>query len=516
MIELSHTAEKTVKRYLHKTARKEKNMSTKMYVNGSDRKGHINPEIYGHFSEHLGRCIYNGIYVGEDSSIPNTKGIRNDIVEAFKNIKMPVLRWPGGCFADEYHWKDGIGEKSQRKKMINTHWGGVTEDNSFGTHEFFNFCEMVGCEPYLSGNLGSGTVQEMSEWIEYITSDNDSPMTQLRKKNGREKPWKLKYLGVGNENWGCGGNMSPEQYSALYKQYQTYCRNYGANQLYKVACGPNGDDYNWTKVITENITPNHTNAVSLHYYTVPKGKWEDKGNATGFTDEEYYITLEKTWYMETLVKRHCDILNVNNPENNIKLVVDEWGTWYNVEEGTNPGFLFQQNTMRDAMVASINLNIFNSHCDRISMANLAQAVNVLQALILTEGERMILTPTYHVFDLYKNHQNAELCYSSIEDEKQEGYNLPVISQSVSVNSDNEMTLTVSNCSLTECRTIEADIRGFSFDSVRARILSAESNAHNTFDEPENVTITEFDKVTKIDSGITFTLPPCSVAEIILS
>ena len=186
-----------------------------MYVNGSDRKGHINPEIYGHFSEHLGRCIYNGIYVGEDSSIPNTNGIRNDIVEAFRNIRMPVLRWPGGCFADEYHWKDGIGEKSQRKKMINTHWGGVTEDNSFGTHEFFDFCEMVGCEPYLSGNLGSGTVREMSEWIEYITSDNDSPMTQLRKKNGREKPWKLKYLGVGNESWGCGGNMSPEQYSAL-------------------------------------------------------------------------------------------------------------------------------------------------------------------------------------------------------------------------------------------------------------------------------------------------------------
>lgn len=515
MLKSVHTARNAVCRILHKTARKEKAMSTKMYVNGSDRKGHINPEIYGHFSEHLGRCIYNGIYVGEDSSIPNTNGIRNDIVEAFKNIKMPVLRWPGGCFADEYHWKDGIGEKSQRKKMINTHWGGVTEDNSFGTHEFFGFCEMVGCEPYLSGNLGSGTVQEMSEWIEYITSDNDSPMTQLRKKNGREKPWKLKYLGVGNESWGCGGNMSPEQYSALYRQYQTYCRNYGDNHLYKVACGPSADDYNWTKVITENIKPCHTNAVSLHYYTLPTGNWGDKGNATGFSEDEYYKTLEKTWYMETLVKRHCDILNVNNPENNIKLVVDEWGTWYNVEEGTNPGFLFQQNTMRDAMVASINLNIFNSHCDRISMANLAQAVNVLQALILTEGERMILTPTYHVFDLYKNHQNAELCYSSIADEKQEGYNFPVISQSVSVNSDNEMTITASNCSLSESKTIEADICGFEFNSVRARLLSGNAGAHNTFDEPENVTIADFDGVTKNERGITFTLPPCSVAEIIL-
>ena len=482
----------------------------------ADRGTQIIPkEIYGQFAEHLGTCIYGGLWVGEDSPIPNIQGYRTDVFNALKELRVPVLRWPGGCFADEYHWMDGIGPREQRPKMVNNNWGGTIEDNSFGTHEFFDFCEMVGCEPYLSGNLGSGTVQEMSEWIEYITSDNDSPMTQLRKKNGREKPWKLKYLGVGNESWGCGGNMSPEQYSALYRQYQTYCRNYGDNHLYKVACGPSADDYNWTKVITENIKSCHTNAVSLHYYTLPTGNWGDKGNATGFSEDEYYKTLEKTWYMETLVKRHCDILNVNNPENNIKLVVDEWGTWYNVEEGTNPGFLFQQNTMRDAMVASINLNIFNSHCDRISMANLAQAVNVLQALILTEGERMILTPTYHVFDLYKNHQNAELCYSSIADERQEGYDLPVISQSVSVNCDNEMTITVSNCSLSESKTIEADICGFEFNSVRARLLSGNAGAHNTFDEPENVTIADFDGVTKNERGITFTLPPCSVAEIIL-
>ena len=491
-------------------------MNAKMYINARDIKSRINPEIYGHFSEHLGRCIYNGIYVGEDSTIPNTKGIRNDITEAFRNIKMPVLRWPGGCFADEYHWKDGIGEKSQRKKMINTHWGGVTEDNSFGTHEFFDMCELIGCEPYLSGNLGSGSVQELSEWIEYITFGGVSPMADLRRKNGREKPWKLKYLGIGNESWGCGGNMTPEFYSELYRQYQTYCRNYDGNQLYKVACGPNADDYNWTKVIMEKIKPWHTNAISLHYYTIPSRNWEDKGNATGFTDDVYYKTLERTWYMDTLIKRHCDIMNVNDPENKIKLIVDEWGTWYNVEEGTNPGFLFQQNTMRDAMVASINLNIFNAHSDRVAMANLAQAVNVLQALILTEGERMVLTPTYHIFDLYKNHQGANLCYSSIEDIRQDGYDLPVISQSVSINDKNEMTLTLSNCSLSESVSVDTDICGFEFSGTKARILTGKPDAHNTFDEPNAVKICDFSEVIKTDRGIRFTLPPCSAVEIILS
>ena len=491
-------------------------MNAKMYINARDIKSRINPEIYGHFSEHLGRCIYNGIYVGEDSTIPNTKGIRNDITEAFRNIKMPVLRWPGGCFADEYHWKDGIGEKSQRKKMINTHWGGVTEDNSFGTHEFFDMCELIGCEPYLSGNLGSGSVQELSEWIEYITFGGVSPMADLRRKNGREKPWKLKYLGIGNESWGCGGNMTPEFYSELYRQYQTFCRNYDGNQLYKVACGPSADDYNWTKVIMEKIKPWHTNAISLHYYTIPSGNWGDKGNATGFTDDEYYKTLEKTLYMDTLIKRHSDIMNVYDPENKIKLIVDEWGTWYNVEEGTNPGFLFQQNTMRDAMVASINLNIFNAHSDRVAMANLAQAVNVLQALILTEGERMVLTPTYHIFDLYKNHQGANLCYSSIEDIRQDGYDLPVISQSVSVNEKNEMTLTLSNCSLSESVSVDTDICGFEFSGTKARILTGKPDAHNTFDEPDAVKISDFSEVIKTDRGIRFTLPPCSAVEIILS
>ena len=487
----------------------------KLFINTADKKSRIAPEIYGHFSEHLGRCIYDGIYVGENSSIPNTNGMRNDVVAAFKNIKMPVLRWPGGCFADEYHWRDGIGEKSQRKKMINTHWGGVIENNSFGTHEFFELCEQIGCEPYISGNLGSGSVQEMSEWIEYMTFDGVSPMAELRRKNGREKPWKLRYFGIGNESWGCGGNMTPEYYADLYRRYETYCRNYGENRLYKVACGPSANDYNWTKVITEKIKPWHADAISLHFYTIPTGDWGKKGSATEFTEGEYYKTLESTWYMDELITKHCEIMSANDPEKKIGLIVDEWGVWCDVEPGTNPGFLYQQNSMRDAVLASINLNIFNAHSDRVVMANLAQAVNVLQSLILTEGERMVLTPTYHVFDLYKEHQGNTLCYSYIENERIDGYSLPELSQSVSLDENGGMVITVSNCSLEKSEEIRAIIPEYDFSAVTAHILSADPCEHNTFDNPENVTIRPLDNVQRTESGISFTLPPCSVARIIL-
>ncbi|MGN0598110.1 MAG: alpha-N-arabinofuranosidase [Ruminiclostridium sp.] len=480
----------------------------KLIVNALNLKSRINKEIYGHFSEHLGRCIYNGIYVGENSPIPNTKGIRNDIIEALKQIRIPVLRWPGGCFADDYHWMDGIGEKSQRKKLVNNHWGGVIEDNSFGTHEFMDLCEMLGCEPYVAGNLGSGTVKEMSDWVEYMTSDNVSPMADLRRKNGREKPWKLKYFGIGNENWGCGGNMRPEYYADLYRQYQTYCRNYSGNELYKVACGPNADDYNWTDKLLEIVKPWHTKAISLHYYTVPTGNWESKGKATVFSDEEYYSTICKTMYMDELITRHTEIMSRHDPKHEIGLIVDEWGTWYDVEEGTNPGFLYQQNTMRDAIVAAINLNIFNSHSDRVVMANIAQCVNVLQSVILTEGERMVKTPTYHVFDMYKEHQDAMLADSFVDDKR----GLPDISQSVSVK-DGKMHITISNASLTEEKEIETLITGFDFDKAEGQILTNEVHAHNTFDEPENVVIKDFDAVIKTENGIKFTIPPCSVVAI---
>ncbi len=479
-----------------------------MTVNAFDRQAHINPEIYGHFSEHLGRCIYKGIYVGENSPIPNTDGVRNDIIDAFKKIKMPVLRWPGGCFADEYHWRDGIGEKSSRPKMINTHWGGVTEDNSFGTHEFFSLCEKIGCQPYLAGNLGSGTVEELADWIEYITFDGVSPLAEERKRNGREKPWKLKYLGIGNENWGCGGNMSPEYYADEYRRYQTYCRNFSGNELYKIACGPNGDDYSWTDSLLEGVKDWHARAISLHYYTVPTGDWSNKGSATEFTDEEYYQTISSTLRIEQLIKKHSAIMLKHS--DNMKLVVDEWGCWYDVEPGTNPGFLYQQNTMRDAIVAACNLNIFNRHSDIICMANLAQAVNVLQALILTEGEKLVKTPTYHVFDMFKTHQGGELVYSHVENYEKNG--IPAVSQSVSVGEDGSMTITLANCTLDDDIEIEIGLNGFSYTKAEGTILTGEVHAHNDFDNSEAVKPEKY----SIGDGLRVVLPKCSVVTVILS
>ena len=483
-----------------------------MVINADDRLGHISPEIYGHFSEHLGRCIYNGIYVGENSPIPNTDGIRNDIIEAFRNIKAPVFRWPGGCFAEEYHWQDGIGEKALRRKIVNTNWGGVTEDNSFGTHEFMRFCELVGCKPYINGNVGSSSVREMSEWIEYMTSDAESPLTEQRKKNGRAEPWKLEYLGVGNENWGCGGNMRPEHYADVYKRYQTFCRNYSGNRLYRIACGPSSADYNWTEVMMKNLDSNNVDAIDLHYYTMPV--WPEMESATDFDDELYYKTIASANFSDELITRHSEIMNRYDPEKKIGLVIGEWGCWHKVEEGTNPGFLYQQNTMRDAIVAAIELNVFNRHSDRVVMANLAQAVNVLQSVILTEGGKMIKTPTYHVFDLFKTHQNNEAVYCYTQNENMsEGKNTPMISVSASVN-EKSMTVTVANCSLTEEAAVECSIFGFKASSVSCRILTNEAHSYNDFDCPDRVSITEHTAVIK-DNVLKLNIPPCAVVECVV-
>ena len=488
----------------------------KMLINTDDKQGHINREIYGNFSEHLGRCIYNGIYVGEDSDIPNIHGLRKDIIDALKNIKLPVLRWPGGCFADEYHWKDGIGDKNDRKKIINTNWGGVVEDNSFGTHEFMELCELIGCEPYIAGNVGSGTVRELSEWVEYMTFDGVSPMADLRKKNGHEQAWKLKYLGIGNENWGCGGHMTPEYYADQYKQFANFCKNYNDNKLYKIACGPNASDYNWTEVMMKKLgRPGEwfADGLSLHFYTVPD--WNNKGYATEFDRDGYYDVLSAAGYIDELITRHSEIMNRYDPDGSVALIVDEWGTWYDVEKGTNPGFLYQQNTMRDAMVAAISLNSFNRHCKRVKMANIAQAVNVLQAVILTEGEMMIKTPTYHVFDLFKDHQDGDAvyCYSQNENMK-EGRNTPMISSSASVK-DGVLTLTVANCGLDDDVDIVCELSGIAPSKASARILTGDVHDHNTFDDPEKVIISDYDA--RIDEGkLKIKLPACSVAEVRLS
>lgn len=489
----------------------------KLYVNPKVKKGHINPELQGHFSEHLGRCIYEGIYVGENSDIPNVNGMRTDMVEALKEIQVPVLRWPGGCFADEYHWKDGIGPKESRKKMINTHWGGVVEDNSFGTHEFMELCRQLGCKTYVNGNVGSGTVQEMSEWVEYMTFEGVSPMADLRKANGREEAWTVDYFGVGNENWGCGGNMRPEYYGDLYRRYQTYVRNYNPDKpIAKIACGANADDYQWTDRVLKTAFDHgfgFMNGLSLHYYTLPTGDWNKKGSATDFDEKSWYRTLKATMKMKELIKRHGAIMDQYDPDKKIGMMIDEWGTWYDVEPGTNPGFLYQQNTMRDALVAGINLNLFNKNCDRVKMANIAQMVNVLQAVLLTDGEKMIKTPTWYAFNLYKYHQDAELVESDLETKEvglEDDYRIPNLTESVSLGKDGKLHVTLTNASLTEGAEIEMVLAETEVKSVKGTVLTGDMKAHNTFDAPDVVQTAEFGAVSANGGTVRFTAPACSV------
>lgn len=493
----------------------------KYLINPNEKIATINKDIYGHFSEHLGRCIYEGIYVGEDSKIPNVNGMRCDVVNALREMGIPVLRWPGGCFADEYHWKDGIGKKSERKKMINTHWGGVVEDNSFGTHEYFELCRQLGCDTYVNANVGSGSVKEMSEWVEYMTFDGVSPMAELRKKNGSEKPFKLKYLGVGNESWGCGGNMDPEYYGCLYKQYNTFCRDYDSNKhIKRIACGPNAGDYHWTKVVTDKVK-RYADALSLHYYTLPTGKWDHKGSATVFDKNEYNSTICKAYYIDELIKNHLAMMQSVQPNGNLKLIVDEWGTWYDVEPGTNPGFLYQQSTMRDAIVAALTLNIFNKHADKVIMANIAQTVNVLQSVILTDGEKMVKTPTYYVFKMYKEHQNNTLIGSYITSENIESKNdgnkqFPQLIESASTDENGTIYSTITNTSSAKSAKIKCQIADTRVDSIYAEIISGECHDKNDFVNQNKVKTVEFTDYKKLKDGFTAVIPACSVVKFVVN
>jgi len=488
----------------------------RMTLNADIKRGKISKNIYGHFAEHLGRCIYEGFWVGKDSPIPNTDGIRDDVVEALRKAKVPVLRWPGGCFADEYHWRDGIGPYEKRPKTINVHWGGVVENNHFGTHEYFKLCELLGADAYIAGNVGSGTVRELREWIEYITFDGDSWLANLRRANGREKPWKLPFVGIGNENWGCGGNMRPEYYADLFRQYATYVRNFSGNKVYKIACGPSDSNYRWTEVLMREAG-RYMDGLSLHYYTVP-GTWQKKGSATRFDEGEWFVTLKKALVMDELVTRHSTIMDQYDPEKRVGLIVDEWGTWYDVEPGTNPGFLYQQNTLRDAMVAGITLNIFNNHCDRVHMANLAQTVNVLQAMVLTEGEKMIVTLTYHVFDMYKVHQDAKLLSldftSSLYSYGDES--IPQVSASASEDDLGRIHISLCNLDPGSVADIRCELRGTRRTRVSGTILtSSEMNAHNTFDEPDAIKPAAFNDATLVDNVLDVKLPSKSVVVLTL-
>jgi alpha-N-arabinofuranosidase len=482
-------------------------------------KGTISRHIYGHFAEHLGRCIYDGFYVGEkNTKIPNVNGIRTDIVAALKKLKVPVLRWPGGCFADTYQWKDGIGPKAKRPKMVNVWWGGVTEDNSFGTHDFLNMCEMIGAEPYLAGNIGSGTVQDLIDWVNYVNFAAESPMSKLRKQNGRQKPWNVKFWGVGNEAWGCGGNMKPDYYADLYRKYATFMADWNnSGRLFRVASGANSADYNWTETLMKNIPVNMVEGVALHHYSVID--WGKKGDAVDFDESTYFRTMKSALFMDSLIIKHSAIMDQYDPGKRVALVVDEWGGWYEVEKGTNPGFLYQQNTMRDAMIAGATLNIFNNHSDRVRMANLAQAVNVLQAVVLTKGAKMILTPTYHVMEMYNVHQDAKLLPLRIQTasytHRSEG--LPAVSGSASVDSLGRTHISLTNIDPAKSQEVSISVKGTAFKTVGGRILAAAKlQDYNSFEQPEKIKPATFNGASLSGENLKVVLPPFSVVVLSLN
>jgi alpha-N-arabinofuranosidase len=488
--------------------------ANRLVIHADQARSAINRNIYGQFSEHLGHCIYEGIWVGPDSPIPNTRGIRNDVVAALKQIQVPVLRWPGGCFADEYHWKDGVGPREQRPQMINTHWGGVVENNHFGTHEFMDLCEQIGCEPYICGNLGSGSVQEMQQWVEYITFPGVSPMADWRKQHGHEAPWKLTYFGVGNENWGCGGNMTPEFYADQFKRYGTYVRNFGENRVFKIACGPNGGDTNWTEVLMREVG-RRMNGLALHYYC---GTSRRRSPATVFEEADWYYLLKNALKMEDLVTRHSAIMDKYDPDKRVALMVDEWGAWHAVEPGTNPGFLYQQNTLRDALVAGCTLNILNNHCDRVRMANIAQMINVLQAMILTDKKKMLLTPTWHVYEMYTVHHDAKLLPTELQtgDCPSGTEKLPQVSVSASRDKAGKIHATLCNLDLKQSAEIACRLEGAQVQKLSGRILTADAmNAHNTFEQPQAVKTAEFKDFKASSDGFTVTLPAKSIVVLAL-
>jgi alpha-N-arabinofuranosidase len=478
-----------------------------------DSKLIISKHIYGQFAEHLGHGIYGGFWVDKSLPVQKQDRIRLDVVAALKRIKIPNLRWPGGCFADEYHWRDGIGPSSQRPRMVNTNWGGVTEDNSFGTQEFLKLCKLLGCEPYLAANVGSGTVEEMSKWIEYVNSNSTSTITQMRIQNGHPEPYKVTFWGIGNESWGCGGNMTPEFYSDQFRKYASFAKDYPGVPLKKIASGANAADYNWTEVCMKNIPHYMMWGISLHYYTIPTGNWDRKGSATNFNESEYFNTMVNCLKMDELVTKHSAIMDKYDPEKKVALVVDEWGVWTDAEPGTNPGFLYQQNSLRDALIAGSTLNIFNNHCDRVKAAALAQTINVLQSLILTDAEKMVLTPTYYVFDMYKVHQDAKYLAIKLEspDYVVNGKSIPAVNASASQDSSGKIHISLVNLDMHNTITLSTSLKDIHWNSVKGQILtSANITDVNTFQQPDKLHLVNFTGAAKGGDKLVVVMPPKSV------
>lgn len=494
-------------------------------INTSDRGATINKNIYGQFAEHLGRLFYDGIWVGPESGIPNTRGWRNDTLEALQALRVPVVRWPGGCFADEYNWRDGVGPRDQRPVTVNTLWGGVQESNAVGTHEFFDLVELLGAEAYVNGNLATGTPREMAQWMEYMTSESPAGLAKLRRENGRDKPFRVQHFGVGNESWGCGGHMSPRYYTDLYKRYTTMVRPPWNTPTKFVASGGHGygdaiDDSGlteWTDYLTKNIEPNFLigfDAVSFHYYTHPKGSvMQAKGAATGFSEDEWMSTLAATLKMDEFLAANKAVMDKNDPEGKVGLYVDEWGTWYDPEPDTNPAFLSQQNSLRDAVVAALNFNIFHKHADRVQMTNIAQMVNVLQAMILTRGDQMILTPTYHAYKMYVPFQEATSLPTKLRQVPK--YKLgktaiPAVSASSARAADGRILLALVNTHPENTLEIIVALDGKRAQSATGEVLTAsEMDAHNTYATPQVVAPKTYN-ATATEGGLLLEVPAKSV------
>lgn len=487
---------------------------TRIVVNGSLAKDTINRNIYGHFAEDLGRCIYGGFYVGEgNNKIPNKNGIRLDVVEALKKMKIPVLRWPGGCYADNYHWKDAIGPKNTRKHTENLSWGNVREDNGFGTHEFLDMCEMMNAKPYLALNMGGGTVQEASDWVQYVNHPNGSSyLTDMRQQHGRTKPWGVKYWGVGNESWDCGGHMTVDYYINEFKKYATFITSYSNTEgLFRIAVGPGTEDFKWTEGLMRDIPRKMIEGISIHHYSVIN--WAKKSSATLFTEEEYFKTMEQAYRMERMITGNSEVMDKFDPQKRVALVVDEWGGWYEVEPGTNGAFLYQQNTMRDAMIAGLTLNIFNNHCDRVRMANIAQCVNVLQAVILTDEEKMILTPTYHVMEMYNVHQDALLLPVTVASGHYMlgGKKLEAVTASASKDKTGAVHISLVNIDSQREQEVAVDLGDVTAKSVTGRILRSDKlQDHNTFGDPQKIKPVVFNSVVLKGNNLTVKIPPFSV------
>jgi alpha-L-arabinofuranosidase len=472
----------------------------------------IDRHIYGQFAEHLGHGIYGGVWVGEHSSIPNIHGFRNDVIAALRDLSVPVVRWPGGCFADEYHWRDGIGPRGLRPVTLNTNWGGVPETNAFGTHEFLEFAQLIGADAYINGNLGTGSPREMAEWLQYMTADTPTSLTAERARNGHPKPWKIAYFAVGNEAWGCGGQMSPEHYIDLFRQYANFLKRPVGAPPVILATGGYDNDTVWAEALASKGGAN-VGAISFHYYTIPGDTWQNKGPAAGFGEDQWMSTLAHTLRMDDYITHNSAAMDKSDPDRKIALAIDEWGTWYDPEPGREPGFLYQQNTLRDALVAALNFNIFHHHADRVRMTSIAQMVNVLQAMILTNGPQMVLTPTYHIFHMFKPFQDATYLPAELEAPRYTlgDMSVPAISLSAARTLTGAIAVALVNLDPNKATPLTVTVSGAKAQHVDATVLTASAmDARNTFENPDAVRPADFTGASLKDGVLSLTLPAKAV------